>query len=336
MTSFAKRLMAGFLSLSCCITVSACGTVQEDAPLPETPTPVLSVFSEEADEKHDVAFTACVSEDAAVTLTWDGDPALLYEVMRTVHATGITRSAGLVHPGDAFLVTDSFADLSISCTYQLIPYADASARAKNEPCGEISEITLQHGFLLEDGYLRYYDHSEPVKNTDINGLHFDRKGYYTCGDKALDEMIANLITELTTPEMSRKTKLNVLYDYLTDRSRFKYGAARFITEDITDWETDSAKAFLEDGIGNCFSYSAAVMLFARALGFEARTVIGQCTQLYELVDHCWTEVVIDGKVYLCDAEMEAIYAPNHHVVWDLFLQEYGQTPTTYYLPEVTP
>ena len=336
MTNITRSLLSGFLALSCCLTVSACGAATEEVSPAETNTPFLSSLREEPKERKETFFAASVSPDEQITLTWEGDSTLIYEVTRTFPDSGITESVALIQPGSELLAADSFSDSGIFCTYRLIPYADASAQANNEPCGEVSEITLRHGFLLEDGYLRYYDNNEPVTNTDINGLHFDRKGYYTCGDKALDEMIANLITELTTPEMSRNTKLSALYDYLTDRSRFKYGAARFITEDITDWETDSAKAFLEDGIGNCFSYAAAVMLFARALGFEARTVIGQCAQLYELVDHCWTEVIIDGKAYLCDAEMEAIYAPNHHVVWDLFLQEYGQTPTTYYLPEVTP
>lgn len=332
----ASRSISLLLAVCVCLFLSSCGLPELFSTAQSRKTPAFPDFqgSDGAVNK-DRQFTA-EYDGSTITVTWNGDPELIYRITRTDELTGLAESIALVYPGDAFLAEDIPLSEDFHYTYTLRAFADSASLQLSEPASPGETFVLRSGYLLEAGYLRFYTDNSPVGDTTANGLTFNPNGYYTCGDAELDDMIASLIITLTTPEMSRLEKFDVLYHYLTDSGNFSYGAARFITDDITDWQTDSAKAFLSSGIGNCFSYSAAVMLFARALGFEADTVIGECTQLYELVDHCWTEVTVDGKVYLCDAEMEGIYAPHHHVEWDLFLKEYGTTPTGYYFTEVSP
>ena len=45
--------------------------------------------------------------------------------------------------------------------------------------------------------------------------------------------------------------------------------------------------------------------------------------------HCWTEINLDGEIYVCDAEMEGIYGKNHDVSWDLFMVTHEEAPIEY-------
>lgn len=55
--------------------------------------------------------------------------------------------------------------------------------------------------------------------------------------------------------------------------------------------------------GNCYTYAATMTILARLLGYEARQVDGHILD-YEELNHSWTEIVVDGEVYICDPEFE--------------------------------
>ena len=65
--------------------------------------------------------------------------------------------------------------------------------------------------------------------------------------------------------------------------------------------------------GNCFRYAAAYACLARIAGYRTRMVIGTTTGL----PHGWTEVMVNGKWYICDVDAQ--------------LPSYGNPPYTAYM-----
>ena len=69
-------------------------------------------------------------------------------------------------------------------------------------------------------------------------------------------------------------------------------------------------------------------MIARHLGFEAYGRSGNCTtHPGNNPKHGWTEVILDGVTYICDAEMEGVFSVNRKLGWDLFMEEKDTTPT---------
>lgn len=330
-----KRFTAALAAASLCLSAAACGTGNTDAP--EEGGSGISVQDPASGTVYDPPkLSADVADDGTVTLVWEGDGSLCYEVSYTDSVTGKRTVCASAEPGDPHSLTLPSETEDFSRIYTVTPFESWEDRLDSHPAAPAAELHLRSGLLLEEGRLRCYRDNETLKSTWENGLYFDRKGCYTCGNKELDEHITSLITRLSTPEMTRLQVFDALYHHIANEENYYYEAVRFISFGTEDWEVDSALAFFEKGYGNCFSFSAATMLCARAVGLESSTVIGSCYQLYEWVDHCWTEVVLDGTTYLCDAEMEGIYAPNHLVEWDLFMKEYDTTPTIYQIWEAAP
>jgi len=335
---FSERAAAVLLALTMSLTAAGCAG---ENPPADTSAVDFSPSSAGPDVSAPADYnppevSAEVAENGSVTLTWKGEDSLYYEIASRDTVTGARTVLAVTEPGDALTWTSGAEDGDFSRTYEVTPFGSWEEKSTGRTAEFAGKVAVRNGFLLEDGYLRCYRGNEPVKSDYEGSLYFNRKGFYTCGDKELDGIFAALIEELTSPEMTRLEKFDVLYHHIANNENFEYGAARFVAFGTEDWEVESAKKFLDISMGNCFSFSATTMLCARALGFESRTVIGSCFQLYEWVDHCWTEVTVDGVTYLCDAEMEGIYAPNHLVEWDLFLKEYETTPTQYQIWEVAP
>ena len=326
-----RRFIASMLIVSLCIAAAACssersadGTLADDLP-PDAAADTVFTPSGRTAPKVEAAVTA----DGEVTLSWDSDPELYYEVSRTDDCTGSRTVLIVCAPGDASVYTDTDPAADFSRTYAVTPYESTDAIEAETAAAPAGTVTARNGFVLDGGYLSFYENGAAVKNTDIGSLHFDRSGVYTCGDKALDELIARDIRELTQPQMTPTEKLHALYVHLMDRNFYNYGAESYVSKDEVGWETEYAEKFMSTGLGSCFSYAALTMLYARALGFEAEAVIGECYQGLEWIWHCWTEVTLDGETYICDAEMEGIYAPNHDVNWDLFMVTGEESPITY-------
>ena len=181
--------------------------------------------------------------------------------------------------------------------------------------------------IMEDCLLRYYRDGEPVKSRTVDGFRFDENGIYTCGDKALDRAVTAILRQVTDEDMTRLEMFRAAYDWIIRTS--EYETIRFPDTEKDDWQLGFAKSMISFHKGNCFSYTAVTTLFARALGFDARTVYGACNQTYEWCDHCWTEVTLGSTAFLCDAEMEGVFSANRDLGWKLFMREYGATPTQY-------
>lgn len=185
---------------------------------------------------------------------------------------------------------------------------------------------IEDGFALIDGDLYYYQSNYAVTDTTIGVWTFGPDGRYTCGDAELDGTIRQLIMTETDDSMSLTERFETLYSWVM--ANFKYLRRDYVDKGASGWEARWAKAALESNRGNCFSYAAAVTMIARHLGFEAYGRSGNCTtHPGNNPKHGWTEVILDGVTYICDAEMEGVFSVNRKLGWDLFMEEKDTTPT---------
>ena len=186
---------------------------------------------------------------------------------------------------------------------------------------------LEQGQLYcvgEDGFY--------LRDASLGVLTFDEAGRYTSGDQELDQYLTDIVLEVTDPQAAPKENLEAVYRYVCDNAGYR--GADMIPEGSSQWEEKAAlTAFQAGNMGNCYSYAAMVTMLARKLGFQASAISGEFyTDLNgSTVVHGWCEIQEGDQLYLCDAEVESVYAANRDLSWDLFYQPYGATPTRYFV-----
>lgn len=175
-----------------------------------------------------------------------------------------------------------------------------------------------------DGRLYWIVDGEPARNQNINGLYFDENGCYTTGNAELDQRLNAIVEELTNDSMTRDEKLEALFNYVRDN--YTYLKRPLISKGQTGWEPEYALYFLQNGKGNCYSFSAAYCLLCRELGLPAYTVVGSALNS----PHGWVEIVLDGSPYIFDPQLAWRYLHD----WDrsgysFFKQPAGNTTVQY-------
>ena len=149
-------------------------------------------------------------------------------------------------------------------------------------------------------------------------------GCYTTGNAELDEKLNAIVEELTDDSMTRDQKLRVLFNYVRDN--FKYLKRPLISKGQTGWEPEYALFFLNNGKGNCYSFSATYCLLCRELGLPAYTVVGSALNS----PHGWVEIVLDGSVYMFDTQLEWRYLHDWGKSgYDFFKMSPDRTPVQY-------
>ena len=287
------------------------------AKFPEKAVPVEEAALEEPVEepRPELIVRWSVDDTGLLTLMWNDDGSGEYTVTRT--ARGETRTVAAVSGSETRMCTVALPD--VNGEYFFTVTGDSEERAV--------EVPIKNGMIVEDAVLRCYKNGEPVKNADVNGLRFNENGIYTSGDKALDNAVTAILRQVTEQGMSRLEMFRAAYDWIVEN--YEYETIRFPDTEKDGWQIAYTKDLIATRKGNCFSYAAATAMFAKALGFDARTVYGSCNQTYEWCDHCWTEVTVNGTALLCDAEMEGVFSANRDFGWKLFMREFGTTPTQY-------
>ena len=180
---------------------------------------------------------------------------------------------------------------------------------------------LADGFHNIDGWLYCSQSGRFVRSRTVDGFAFGADGRYTTGNPTLDNILAEIIRTQTNASMTETEKLRAVYSHVRDR--FTYIKRELISKGQTGWEPAYAEAFLRDGRGNCFGYAATFCLLARELGYDAHTVVGWLGKNRQ--PHGWVEIVLNGKTYLYDAELEMKYRSSN-----FFQARYGNTLYAYY------
>lgn len=185
---------------------------------------------------------------------------------------------------------------------------------------DFSSKTLD-GFLWFDGYLYAWDAENNCfySNTTLDTLYFDKNGRYTSGSAEVDGYVAALIQKRCSSEMTRIDMLESMHKFLRDenmylvRNRYEAGA--------TGWELEEAQIMLSTGKGNCYSFAGAMWALGRGLGYNTVSYSGTISKNYD--PHGWTEIILDGKPYICDPEIQKQYWASH-LYYDTFMLPYDQ------------
>ena len=177
---------------------------------------------------------------------------------------------------------------------------------------------LQPGFLNIGGWLYYLqEDGQFFRNGDVDTLHFDANGRYTCGDAELDALVADILARLIAenPDMDKLQLLRQCQIYCRDT--FKYLRRSSYEFGITGWEIKDAKDIIITGRGNCYGFAAAFWALARGLGYEAYAISGTC--LSDNQPHSWVMIPFDGEDFFFDPEWEWAYHDRGVYDKDMFM-----------------
>lgn len=190
---------------------------------------------------------------------------------------------------------------------------------------------------LADGYYRFNGWLYCVKGgvflhgtagqTYTDGVFtYDENGRYTTGNAELDRRLNAIVEAYTNSSMTRDEKLRALFYYVRDN--YTYLSRPLVSAGQTGWEPEYALFFLQNGKGNCFSFSAAYCLLCRELGQPAYTVVGLLGR--NATPHGWVEIVLDGARYIFDTQLAQRYYYVHGLRnYSFFKLTPGNTPLTY-------
>ena len=168
---------------------------------------------------------------------------------------------------------------------------------------ELRERALD-GFLWFDGYLyRLNEDGYFVMDETVDGLYYGPDGQYTSGDAELDQFVAETLLQYMTDDQPRLEYLRAVYYHV--KNDFRYLVRNYYASGETGWEIPEALTMYRTGKGNCYNFTGAFWSMARGLGYNARTWSG--TMGTRDQPHSWTEITLDGQVYICDPEIELNY-----------------------------
>ncbi len=185
---------------------------------------------------------------------------------------------------------DNIAVLAVSAAGSLRP-EELLSRAKD-------------GFFWIDGYLYSLDDRGFFHTGEtLDGLSYDDQGRYTCGSAELDAFVAETLIQFTKPENTRLEDLKAVYLHI--KNDFKYLPRNYYASGADGWDIQEALTFFQTGKGNCYCYTGAFCALARGLGYNARTWSG--TMGNQNQPHAWTEIDLNGEIYICDPEIELNY-----------------------------
>ena len=184
-------------------------------------------------------------------------------------------------------------------------YAELSAAAL--PGTLDREALIQEtldGFLWFDGYLyRLDENGYFLTDEEYDGLYYGPDGRYTSGSEELDAYAAQTIAALSIPGQTRLERLRAAYLHV--KNDFKYLVRNYYASGEHGWEIPEALTMYETGRGNCYCYAGMFLSLARGLGYNAVAYSG--TMGNQNQPHAWTEITLDGEVYICDPEIEMNY-----------------------------
>ena len=205
---------------------------------------------------------------------------------------------GAAAPADLSAGEASYAALIEAC----MPHTPDAGGARWEET-ELS-TGLAPGLVYADGRLRCVGaDGRYVRNAENNTLFYDENGYYSSGDTELDALVTAQLQalgrEFPADTADRMEMLRHVYDFMVGHYRF---VGRNTHTDGEGWETRDGKLMLETGRGDCYNYAGAFTVLARGLGFPAFGVIRSLDEPDNL--HAWTDIVIDGKAYIFDPQLQ--------------------------------
>lgn len=125
------------------------------------------------------------------------------------------------------------------------------------------------------------------------------------------------VRSCTKTSWSKSRKLQACYNKLWKN----YTYERFYDTPKASKMPSYARYMFSKKRGNCFRYAASFAYIAKVIGYDVRVVTGSISSLRGgMTPHGWTEIKIDGKWYMFDANMQRNFPT---------ISSYKKTESTY-------
>ena len=158
-----------------------------------------------------------------------------------------------------------------------------------------------------------------VSDGRYKNIDFDSAGRVTSGNEELDVLVRATLDELVDPStMDSEEMLRTVFDYTVNC--ISYRKKDLHDPGNTSWVTDTALDIFKTYKGNCYCFAAMFYELSRFLGYDTQIFSGMVNGEDTLTPHSWTEITLDGQVYMFDPEMQ--YNSN----WGGYDQFYKRTP----------
>ena len=131
------------------------------------------------------------------------------------------------------------------------------------------------------------------KGTANQRFAFKKAAYFT-GDAELDTIIDDMVGRCGTGEKG----LRKAYDEIA--------AYPYVWMDVYPqgtwrrWSIAYAKQFYKNKSGNCYRYNSLMCWYARAIGYESRTISGEIWLGDHWAAHGWAEIKVNGQTLVLD------------------------------------
>ncbi|MDE6580719.1 MAG: hypothetical protein K2K41_09330, partial [Ruminiclostridium sp.] len=154
----------------------------------------------------------------------------------------------------------------------------------------------------------------------------------------LNSLIQQILSQITSSNMSTYQKVMACYDYLVDNCKYGDPSSSYFTpgDEANErlYAEKSAYAILKGKVGICINYSAAFVAMTRALGLKAYLRTGQTTAyLGGYTAHIWCEIELNGTMYIFDPQLDdELINRGDNYEYTRFCKTYDQM-TYHYIPE---
>jgi hypothetical protein len=155
----------------------------------------------------------------------------------------------------------------------------------------------------------YFDNTKDNKGVLLTNTIVGSKksGYYYVDSTGVQvtakemQQAAAFVKAHTKSSMSQSAKLKACFNYLWKNYKYK----RFYETPKASKMAGYAKYMFTNKQGNCFRYASSFACIAKVLGYDVRVAVGKISSARGgMTPHGWTEVKVNGKWYMCDANMQ--------------------------------
>jgi len=137
-----------------------------------------------------------------------------------------------------------------------------------------------------------------------------KESYEKAGKTAFEAAVLQILSEITTDEMTQDEKRRACFDYVLGRAVYQ----RTYDQPSGDWTKDYAMDIYAFGTGNCYRYAAAFAYLAKAIGDDVKVCTGMiASSKGGLTPHGWVEITIDGIDYICDPDMHQMKDEDYYM-----------------------
>lgn len=197
-------------------------------------------------------------------------------------------------------------------------------------------VLLMAGMLLVTMPLQAFANADPRIDL-LNGVELNPVRPQS---DALNDYLDELLPTLVDEEMDTYRQVRACYDYLVDNLSYGSHMANLdatiggvscnsIYNNFGEVEGFGGVA-LSAKVGMCNAYNSAFILMVRKLGLTANLVEGSTRDgAGGYSYHKWTEVTIDGTVYVFDPQLEQNLVASGLAEYTVFCRAYDEIPGRY-------